>query len=256
MKLHPSIYKVTKLFMIGVGIWISPFGDKSMWKNVCLKYSLIVRGVYFVSNASLIVKAVILVFHHTEHQNVFGIVSLMALITMINIKVVVYKKSHIPELFKTIAQQEDSFFQTKADAEYIEYCNYFNKIWIIQIITTTTSVYLYIIFHFYKKFTNQLLEEENFMYELWIPFIKNTNNFVFIVIKLILSQMGILFHCTVEMVMLSLMIFIDAQLKMLQAKVKKLSKEDRVRNIIHEHQFIIQFVERLNKSINYVILIE
>nr|QXE93189.1 odorant receptor 8 [Eucryptorrhynchus scrobiculatus] len=265
-KVNKSIYKVSKFFMISVGLWKLPLAENSALQKFYDVYSTLVQGIYITYNVSLIIKGAQISFNHTDSQNVFGVASLAALIAEINFKIIVLIRNKVPHLFKHIINQEDKIRNSATDQDIVDsykgQCRFYELTTRCQIITTVTSVYFYIVFNVYKKITDKLAPGENFMYELWFPFDVDGNGTVMMVCKLVLSQVGLLFNCGSQVIMQSLMVFISSNLHILQIRLRKMfsvaetNVTQHLSKLIEDHQFIIGFVEDLNNSINSIILLE
>ncbi|XP_050312917.1 odorant receptor 30a-like [Anthonomus grandis grandis] len=255
-----SIYKLTKFFMTAIGLW-GKFETKQAQKWYRI-YGFSTKTIYILYNLSMVVKVTQVALDHSESQNVFGLVSLAALITLVNIKIVVFSFNNVSGLFQHVIDEEGNILlSASSDSDikrsYLDHCKFYRATSRFQVFTTVVSVYFYIIFNVHKLVSHKLAPGENFMYELWLPFDINENGPVMIVCKLCLSQMGVLFNSCSQVMLQSLMVFVTSQLAILQIRARTMfDRRTGVEALIEKHQFLIGFVSKINEAIKYVILLE
>nr|QXE93188.1 odorant receptor 7 [Eucryptorrhynchus scrobiculatus] len=257
--MNKSIYKISKYFMIIVGLWKIRLNISPTLKIIYSAYSCILQIMYFIFNLSLIIRAVQIVLKNTGDENKFGAISLAAVIWFINFRVLIYLIYGIPKMFISVIEQENDIFNSGNQeilTMYRKQCKFYTIISIYITLNTALATCAFVASHVINY-----SPDKNFMFELWFPF--EIEPHVYAVYKFLMSQWGILFNSAVQCGMQSLIIFITSQFDILQINIRNVFTFERGKNVhcavkkyIQKHQFLIKFVEDLNNSINSIILLE
>nr|QXE93271.1 odorant receptor 45 [Eucryptorrhynchus brandti] len=263
-----SLVKVTRFFMIAIGIW-----KISLTKNVFLQkcyaaYSLAVPVYMNLFTISLLIRLVQLTTLDVPPGRLFGSLTIAIVISMMNASVLILLKNGIPFVFSEVINEEIKILNSK-DFEikraYLSQIKYYKGVAICVIGSSCSSAISFTSLNLYKKITDTFMENECFMYEAWFPFdtVKHSNLVMFL--NMLMVLIGTCCNVASRVTPQALIIFANAQLEILQIRIRKLfSNEDdeekdiqrKVKDIVRQHQHLIKFVTSLNNSIKNIIFME
>ncbi|KAH1022575.1 hypothetical protein HUJ04_011957 [Dendroctonus ponderosae] len=258
MAIRTSLFQFAKYFMTFCGLWKVPFSPKV--QRFYVVFSNVSHFVYCSFVLSLFVKALLIVVGFESSDNVFNAISVAVIMFDINFKAMIYVKFGLPRLFHQLMKEEQSIEENshqEISEYYLRQCELYVNICTLQLVTTIFPTYFYILVNILQF----PLDAENFMYEMWIPFPVQWK--VLAIFKIVICQYGIFMNTAVRSALQSLMMFITSQLWILQVNIRNVFSEfseeaarEELGKLIRKHQFLIGFVEKVNDSVKYILLLE
>nr|QXE93187.1 odorant receptor 6 [Eucryptorrhynchus scrobiculatus] len=263
-----SIYVRSKFFMLITGLWMLPFTDNPILRKFYKIYSVLLHSVFGMFSVSLMIRFVELVTEGAKSDTLFGSLTLTIILTMMIYKILIYLKNGIPYLFYQVVDEEGKYLNSSDEeirSTYLKQATYFKWTTSIQIMCTFFTVAMFIISNIYKMITHSFKPGEVFMYEVWAPFDKVRYDMFISVFNVCMVTIGFFNNVAVATAPQSLMVFLTAQLRILQIRIRKVFisssiKEQtvifKVKELIRQHQNIIKFATKLNDGIKNIIFIE
>ncbi|CAH1126021.1 unnamed protein product [Ceutorhynchus assimilis] len=147
---------------------------------------------------------------------------------------------------------------------YLSQVTYYKFMSISQALAVFLSAGMFVAANMFKYLTHSFLEGEGFMYDIWFPFDEINHDGVVILANIIMVTLGYFLNIASRLTPQTLIIFINAQLQILQIRIRKVftnNDEEKIRlfnvkKLVEKHQKIIRFVTSLNNSIKNVIFME
>nr|QXE93235.1 odorant receptor 9 [Eucryptorrhynchus brandti] len=199
----------------------------------------------------------------TSVDQMYSDIALTILIFEINLKVRIYLINKIPEMIFTVMDREKEILES-GDEEiisiYKEQVDYYKFATFCQCFCSAATIILFIGLNLYMKYVLHSLPNENFMYQLWFPFDKEVHDTTVVVYNVFIGGCGFIFNCSIQTPLQTLMVFSTSQLKILQFKLRHCFDREcsvqYIKELIKEHQFLIEFVTNFNKGVRYVVLFD
>ncbi|XP_066248677.1 odorant receptor 30a-like [Euwallacea similis] len=260
-----SIYKISKIFMIIAGIWKLTLSSNLNIQNMYSVYSVGVQLI-FVINILLMIFRIGQMLQDHILEDLYINITLIILVIEITYKVLIYIKNKIPYMFVDIVRKEKAILcsQDKEIMEsFLKDIRYFRLASFCQCFCVGSGIVWFISVNVYKKYWVGLLPNEHFMYEIWFPFDEAKHDLFVTSYNIIIAGFGFCFNSASAAPLQSLMVFAASQLKILQIKLRRCincSKGEVNQNVLEEciveHQFLIEFVDTLNKAIRGILLLD
>ncbi|KAH1006019.1 hypothetical protein HUJ04_006901 [Dendroctonus ponderosae] len=262
-----SIFKISKFFMIINGLWVLPLHHNLIVQILYKAYSQILHFIYALFSISLIIGLIDLIVQKASSDRVFGSLTLTLILSMISCKIFFYLRNGVPHLFAEVIDEEAvclNSLDPDIKKSYLNQVKYNKWAMTVHTMCTFITVGLFIGMNVYKKINRLFKTDEVFMLELWIPIDKTENDMLIIVFNIFIIIVAFFNNVAVSAVPQTLMVFINAQLRILQIEIRKVFDPNReeldvthdVNRLIMKHQHIIEFASQLNKAIENLILLE
>lgn len=237
--------------MIITGLWKLSFTDNPIIHKTYNYYSVSLHFLFGMFTISLMIRFIELLTEGAQSDILFGSMTLMIIFTMMIYKILIYLKNGIPYLFAQVIKEEEIFLNSDdidIRKTYLKQARFFKGTTSTQIMCTFFTVAMFIISNIYKKVTNTFNPGEVFMYEIWVPFSKTKYDMLISVIDVCMVTIGFFNNVAVATAPQSLMVFLTAQLQILQISIRKVvSPNDsmelvnfKVKQLIRRHQNIIE----------------
>ncbi|XP_050308551.1 odorant receptor 49b-like [Anthonomus grandis grandis] len=254
--------------MIVIGIWkMSQAKDTSITK-IYKAYSRFVQFLFSLLTFSIIMRLFQLVITGATPAKIFGCVTITLIICTMNCTVLVFIKNGIPEMFSKVMNEEAEILKCREPdvrQTYLGRVKYYNRTTTCQIMSTFFSASMFVSSNLYKLIMDAFQEHETFMYEFWFPFDEIKYKFLVVFFNLLMVSMGFFFNIASRITPQSLIIFISAELRILQIRIRRAFDNEctdekvilvKVKQLVRKHQSIIRFVELLNDAIKNMIFLE
>ncbi|XP_060532764.1 odorant receptor Or2-like [Cylas formicarius] len=263
---RPSILNFSKCFMIVAGIWRFPLHDPL---KIYPYYSAIVQSYFVIICISLAARFALTLasgVSNKSSEEMFKQASYIITVIIVEYAAILYQSGPLKRILSYIMEEERQMLQctdpevSRNHFEQLGFCRKSNFIMFIFTCGSGASIALENVWrqlqvHKYNARFNTTLprplplelsyggwdEEKHFAllliaHDVWVV----------ISMFLIVSTKTIVFSCV---------IFVPSILKRLRVKLGKLA-ESGLRDLVREHQDVIGFVERLNNSLKYLVLLE
>ncbi|XP_066156283.1 odorant receptor 49b-like [Euwallacea fornicatus] len=260
-----SIYKISKIFMIIAGIWKLALSSNLNIQNMYLVYSVGVQLVFVINILSMIFRIGQMLQDHVL-EDLYINITLVILVIEITYKVLIYIKNKISYMFVVISIKEKVILSSQ-DKEIMETflkdIRYFKIASFCQCFCVGSGILWFTCVNVYKKYWVGLLPNEHFMYEIWFPFDEVKHDLFVTSYNIIMAGFGFFFNSASAAPLQSLMVFATSQLKILQIELRRCincSKgkvnQKALEKCVVEHQFLIEFVDTLNRAIRGILLLD
>ncbi|XP_030764608.1 odorant receptor 49b-like [Sitophilus oryzae] len=267
-----SLASIPKICMLMWGIWPPEFIKNPSLRTWYLIYKYILVVYVSILAGSLISEWIRLIIFHKSAERISSSGSLVVTIILLSIKMLIYQKNKIPQRFAKFVEVETDI-EDSNDPEvqkiYYTVLRYDRYLNIGVIIATTLAVSSFAIIDIIKLWEIGVeawnFDEASFMYELYFPFDKKKYMIVVVAFNLYTIYMGGVLNVVCLLLIYTLIVFSALQLRILRVRLRKFHTfvgkygkdiSETLYYFIVKHQKSIEFVETLNQSVKYVMLIE
>ncbi|KAF7271071.1 hypothetical protein GWI33_016031 [Rhynchophorus ferrugineus] len=184
--------------------------------------------------------------------------------SLAGVKAVIYQSDNFAHLINTIIKEERVLLQSKDENIknlYWSFVKYINKCAIAIVVIAGGTAGLLVV----ATSTIGLLSDSDdkpMIFLAHFPFNQKKHYFTSILIQASSVGVATVYYCMSQILYLCILTFVKAKLKVLQYHFRCFKIENgtndakRARELVKYHQRIIRFVEKLNDSIKYLLLIE
>uniref|UniRef100_R9PSP1 Odorant receptor n=1 Tax=Dendroctonus ponderosae TaxID=77166 RepID=R9PSP1_DENPD len=267
-----SFIQLSKFYLLLSGLWPFKISDNFLVDKIYRIYTLCQICYYLCVIFGLLVNLVILIIRFDQPQRIIGDINLFIIVFECCLKVVIFQIGKVPFMLNQITQFEDSM-EASGDAEVKDYyakdaiyCRRINVIQSIATIIACASFAQDSVVTFITSDDMSVFKDNPFMHDLWYPFNREDYIYLVICIAFICDMQGLVCNAACQTTLLCLMIYARTRLKILQIRLRKFDKiavEEyegdvvrAVKDLIAEHQYLINFVKSLNDRTQHVLLLE
>lgn len=237
--------------MIINGLWVLPLHHNFLLQTFYRVYAQILHFVYALFSISLIIGLIDLIVQRASSDRVFGSLTLTLILSMISCKIFFYLRNGVPNLFAEVIDEEVvclSSLDLDIRQSYMSQVKYNKWAMTVHTMCTFITVSLFIVMNLYKKIKHLFKPDEVFMLELWIPIDKTENDMLITLFNIFIIIVAFFNNVAVSAVPQTLMVFINAQLRILQIEIRKVFETNqeesvvirKVNQLIMKHQHIIK----------------
>ncbi|KAH1003974.1 hypothetical protein HUJ04_003800 [Dendroctonus ponderosae] len=267
-----SFSEVSKFFLKLSGLWPFKISDNVLVDKIYRFYTLCQICYYLCVILGLSINLVILIIRFDEPQRIIRDINLFIIAFEICLKVVIFQFRNVPHMLYQITGYEDTI-EGSSDAEvkayYAKDAIYCRRINVFQFIATFLACASFAQDSVVLLLTSDdrsVFKDTPFMHDLWYPFNRADYIYLVICIAFICDTQGLICNTASQTTLLCVMIYARTRLKILQIRLRKFDKiavEEyegdvvrAVKDLIAEHQYLINFVKSLNDRTQHVLLLE
>ncbi|XP_050309440.1 odorant receptor 49b-like isoform X2 [Anthonomus grandis grandis] len=276
-----KLLKVPKMFMLISGCWRFQFTKSQLLQKLYHRlYSLTCQGICLILLICMAIRIPNLV--NRDARRFVENVGFMTTFSLVATKLVICRSSTVGDLVSRIIHEEKALY-LKGNPKIISNYNYHikltNKVHVILLLAIYSVCIIGILPYFViylrnesqteliinqGNITGEVSSEKILPIEMWMPFDQNNHYGKTIVIMFIFIFTQTTFNSVSQILYISLMIYVIAELKNLQIIARKFDLEvsgeaeslANLKRLIIRHQKVIKFVDDLNDAIRYVMLQE
>ncbi|XP_066257512.1 odorant receptor 67c-like [Euwallacea similis] len=273
---NQQLIKWARLFMIAAGAWDLPISKNPILQALFKIYCIFMKFAYALFFLMLLGETIRLIMYHYELPIIIANIGVFFNATKIAVKMIIYVKYNITDLFREIIVKEKLIWESENE-EIITM--YRKKIVVCSVYgisiaagTLSTIAFLelygaYLIVQMAKMNVGNETIESHIMYQTLIPLNKLDHVKTLFLTQIVWSWSGGTCNTMTHGVYITLLVYASTQLQMLQIRFKHCVEEDFdgsnmqekidfLKDLIKEHQHIINFIKFLNESTKYILMIE
>ncbi|XP_060532765.1 uncharacterized protein LOC132705855 [Cylas formicarius] len=267
--LEPSILTLPKYFMMSAGIWKLDLPTSNyVYRRIYEIYSAFVRIYFPLLVSSLSIQFVISIGNDKSLDDIFKELSFIIILAIAEVGAILCQGNAFKHIMSSIIDEERRIHESGDDdvlryhSAQIKFCNAVGLTIIVFVMGTATSIGLE---NIWKRLEVEKFNKEHnesaakpFIYELYLykldPY--KYPNFMLFVNYFVLYVNAFPIIST-KIIFISCIVFTSSSLRRLQVGFRKTATTStRLVDLIRQHQRVIRFVEKLNDSIRYMILME
>lgn len=256
-----KLIESTKPYMVLSGTWKLSLTNTPFSKNSYYWYSRGFQGTFLIFLCLLLLKLIQLILISANLQAIISNIAILLSSCAVLIKIFIYQKNHVPEMFQDIINEEKKVCQSLDDdliQPYVKKTIFLRRLTlliILNVLFAMGSLFIVSLVNFsltdksIPKSEKEMLEE-SFMYPFWLPYKEKDNMVSVIFINIVLAFVGIILYSVSHMIFATLAVFAITQFELLHIKISKLSwgdveddEYDGCRNlkaIVIEHTLLIE----------------
>ncbi|XP_066149205.1 odorant receptor 10-like [Euwallacea fornicatus] len=259
-------------FMRILGIWPVELMQQGLQRCCYRIYSVITLSFFAVFLVLLFIGCINLVGSPlVSPERINSSVAVILAATLAAIKIVIYCKYRLPYVGYSVFEQEQKLVLDDAEGEklYKKINKYAQYIYFALMSGAGASAAFYIIGAFVSLnelgYNNWNLDDKAFMFELYLPFEKNSHLIGIVICNLFAAFLIYVSRISGNLMYYSLVLFGKFQLQLLQLRVRKFDEQVRKSDgdiklvtveLVKDHQETIRFIKNLNDYSKYPLLLE